>query len=57
MYGLAPVFHSSNAYFLSATCDSYVQKLLKHIFDIKIEEIIEMPMVLEISSGSAMEPF
>ena len=51
MFGLAPVYHSSKAYFLSATCDIYVQKLLKHIFDIKEDAIIEMPMVLEISTG------
>ena len=57
MFGLAPVYHSSKVYFLSATCDTYVQKLLKHIFDFKTDALIDMPMVLEISTGTNMEPF
>jgi len=54
---MAPVFHSSNAYLVSATCDDYQKKLLRQVFDLKSSDIFEMKSIQEVSSGQRKEPF
>ena len=57
LYGLASVYHSSKAYFFSATYDAYHKKLLQQVFSIQSDQILECPNKLEISEGHRVEPF
>ena len=41
LFGLGPVFHSKEAYFVAATYDKYHLKLLKDVFDIDSHEIVD----------------
>lgn len=48
LYGLAAVYHSSKAYFFSATYDSNHKKLLQQVFSIQPDQILECPSKLQI---------
>ena len=45
LFGLAPVFHCSKTYLISATCDPYHTKLLNQVFGVHPNTILDMPSV------------
>ena len=49
--GLAPVYHASKVYFMSATFDDYQKKLLEKVWGVREEDIREFKNLATVTSG------